>query len=53
MADVRDDVTEELAWDLGALAAADALTEVRAADGGMSGPVSAFYRSLHVNLGDG
>ena len=52
MADARDDVTEELAWDLRALEAADSLTDARVAEGGVSAPVAAFYPSLHLNLGD-
>jgi len=50
MADVQDDVHEELAWDLRALAAADLLTDERAARGGVAGPVAGFYPSLHLNL---
>ncbi len=52
MADVRDDVDEELDWDLLALDAADALTDARAAEGGVTTPVAAFYPSLHLNLGE-
>jgi len=52
MADVQDDVHEELAWDLRALAAADLLTDERAARGGVAGPVAGFYPSLHLNLGE-
>lgn len=36
MADVQDDLHEELAWDLRALAAADLLTDERAARGGVA-----------------
>jgi hypothetical protein len=52
MADVRDDVREESAWDLLALEAADSLTDARVAEGGVTAPVAAFYPSLHLNLGD-
>jgi hypothetical protein len=52
MADVQDDVRAELLWDERALAAADELTDERAAAGGVSAGVAAFYPSLHLNLGD-
>ncbi len=52
MADVQYDVHEELAWDLRALAAADLLTNERAARGGVAGSVAGFYPSLHLNLGE-
>lgn len=52
MADVQDDTHDELAWDLRALAAADELTDERAAVGGVVAPVRAFYPSLHLNLGE-
>ncbi len=52
MADAQDDVHEELLWDLRALAAADLLTDERAARGGVAGPVAGFYPSLHLNLGE-
>ncbi|SOD72895.1 hypothetical protein SAMN05892883_2210 [Jatrophihabitans sp. GAS493] len=52
MADVRDDVNDELHWDLLALDAADSLTDGRAAEGGVAVPVAAFYPSLHLNLGE-
>jgi hypothetical protein len=52
MADVQDDAGEELAWDLRALAAAEEVTDERAAAAGASGPVAAFYPSLHLNLGE-
>lgn len=52
MADVQDDVQEELQWDLHALAAADELTDERAARAGVSSPVAGFYPSLHLNLGE-
>jgi len=52
MADVQDDVQEELAWDLRALEAADLITGERAAQAGVTGPVSGFYPSLHLNLAE-
>jgi len=48
MADVQDDVHEELRWDLAALEAAAAITDERAAAAGTT--VAAFYPSLHLNL---
>ena len=52
MADVQDDPREELAWDLHALEAAESVTDERAAAAGATGPVAAFYPSLHLNLGE-
>lgn len=52
MADVQDDARDELAWDLRALQAADAVTDERAAQAGVAGPVTGFYPSLHLNLGE-
>jgi len=52
MADVQDDVHEELLWDLRALAAADLLTDERAARGGVAGPADGFHPSLHLNLAE-
>ena len=52
MADVQDDLEEELRWDLRALAAADELTDHRVAAAGIGTPVAAFYPSLHLNLGE-
>ena len=52
MADVQDDVREELQWDLRALAAVDGLTDERAAQAGVTSPVAGFYPSLHLNLGE-
>lgn len=52
MADVQDDVHEELVWDLRALQAADSVTDERARQAGLNGPVSGFYPSLHLNLGE-
>jgi len=52
MADVQDDVQQELVWDLRAPAAADLITGDRAAQAGLSTPVAVFYPSLHLNLGE-
>jgi hypothetical protein len=52
MADVQDDVREELRWDERALAAADSLTDARVAEGGVTAGVAAFYPSLHLNLAE-
>src|ERR1700712_5652059 len=52
MADVQDDLEEELRWDLLALAAADQLTDQRVAEAGIAAPVAGFYPSLHLNLGE-
>ena len=52
MADVQDDVREELLWDERALAAADRLTEDRVAAAGVPLPVAALYPSLHLNMAD-
>ncbi|WBB99516.1 MULTISPECIES: hypothetical protein [unclassified Solwaraspora] len=48
MADVQDDVHQELRWDQRALAAADLLTDTRVAQAGVAG----LYPSLHLNLGE-
>ncbi|GAA3308454.1 hypothetical protein [Streptomyces cinereospinus] len=61
MADTQDDPSDELAWDLRALGAAEELTDERLAahggapaDGDAPGPgalaVRALYPSLHLNL---
>ena len=52
MADVQDDVREELLWDQRALAAADLLTDARVAQAGLSLPVAGLYPSLHLNLSE-
>jgi hypothetical protein len=52
MADVRDDVREELDWDLRALAAAGRLSDERVAAAGVPMSVAALYPSLHLNLAD-
>jgi thioredoxin-like negative regulator of GroEL len=50
MADTQDDPTDELAWDLRALSAAEELTDGRVAEPHQSLAVRAFYPSLHLNL---
>lgn len=52
VADVQDDLHEELLWDLRALAAADMITDEQATQAGVASPVVGFYPSLHLNLGD-
>ncbi|MFI7080091.1 tetratricopeptide repeat protein [Micromonospora sp. NPDC049903] len=52
MADVQDDPHQELIWDERALAAADRLTDDRAAQAGVPMSVAALYPSLHLNLGE-
>ena len=43
MADVQDDPADELTWDLRALAAADLVSDGRAAEAGMAAPAAALY----------
>lgn len=52
MADVQDDVRQELRWDRRALAAAGRLTDERVAGAGVPLPVAGLYPSLHLNLAD-
>ncbi|MEU4419683.1 hypothetical protein AB0F81_03595 [Actinoplanes sp. NPDC024001] len=52
MADVQDDVRQELLWDQRALAAADRLTDSGVAEAGVTLPVAGLYPSLHLNLAD-
>ncbi|MGC4746223.1 tetratricopeptide repeat protein [Micromonospora sp. DT201] len=52
MADVQDDVHQELVWDERALAAAGLLTDDRVAQAGVPMSVAALYPSLHLNLGE-
>jgi hypothetical protein len=52
MADVQDDVHQELAWDQRALAAAGTLTDERTGQAGVALPVAGLYPSLHLNLAD-
>jgi hypothetical protein len=52
MADVQEDVGDELTWDHRALEAADLVSDDRAAAAGIPSPVAGFYPSLHLNLGE-
>ena len=52
MADVQDDVQQELVWDLRALAAADLLTDDDVARAGVPLTAAGLYPSLHLNLGE-
>ncbi|HEX5395458.1 MAG TPA: hypothetical protein VFX74_00025 [Candidatus Limnocylindria bacterium] len=52
MADVQDDVHDELLWDRRALAAADLVSDERAAAAGVTSPVAGFYPSLHLNVAE-
>lgn len=52
MADVQDDVSEELMWDLRALAAADRISDEDVAQAGVPLPVAGLYPSLHLNLSE-
>jgi hypothetical protein len=52
MADVQDDVRQELVWDQRALTAAGLLTDARVAQAGVTLPVAGLYPSLHLNLSD-
>jgi hypothetical protein len=52
MADVQDDVHQELMWDLRALAAVDLVTDERVAQAGVPLSVAGLYPSLHLNLSE-
>ncbi|AXB43205.1 hypothetical protein [Amycolatopsis albispora] len=52
MADVQDDVREELAWDQRALTAAALLTDDRLAEAGVALPAAGLFPSLHLNLSE-
>jgi tetratricopeptide (TPR) repeat protein len=52
MADVQDDVRQELVWDQRALAAAALLTDEGMAQAGVALPVAGLYPSLHLNLAE-
>ncbi|MDI6104234.1 hypothetical protein QLQ12_37150 [Actinoplanes sp. NEAU-A12] len=52
MADVQDDVQQELVWDQRALAAAGSLTDARVAQAGVPMTVAGLYPSLHLNLAE-
>jgi hypothetical protein len=52
LADLQDDVAQELAWDERALAAVQELTDERAQQYATSLQVRGFLPSLHLNLAD-
>ena len=52
MADVQDDVNQELMWDLRALAAVGLITDERVAQAGVPLSVAGLYPSLHLNLSE-
>lgn len=52
MADVQDDVHQELMWDLRALAVAGQITDERVARAGVPLSVAGLYPSLHLNLSE-
>ena len=52
MADVQDEVREELLWDRRALEAADMVSDERATAARVISPVAGFYPSLHLKLGE-
>jgi len=52
MADVQDDVRQELIWDQRALTAAGLITGDRVAQAGVPLSVAGLYPSLHLNLAD-
>ncbi|QWF82394.1 hypothetical protein [Amycolatopsis sp. CA-230715] len=52
IADVQDDVRQELVWDERALAAAGLLTDARLALAGVELPAAGLYPSLHLNLSE-
>lgn len=52
MADVQDDVRQELVWDLRALAAVEQVTDEQVAKAGVPLSVAGLYPSLHLNLSD-
>lgn len=53
MADVQDDPSQALMWDLRALEAADSLTDQRLKSHHDSLSLEAFYPSLHLNVAEG
>ncbi|MFI5912245.1 hypothetical protein [Dactylosporangium sp. NPDC051541] len=52
MADVQDDVRDELEWDRRALAVVGRITDERVARAGVPLSVAGLYPSLHLNLAD-
>ena len=52
LADLQDDPHEELRWDLISLAAADQVTDARAAAESLRGGRRGLYPSIHLNLAE-
>lgn len=52
LADLQEEVRDELAWDLRALEAAEGITDERAIEAGVGGSVLGFQPSLHLNIAD-
>lgn len=52
IADVQEDVQQEVVWDQRALAAADLLTDTNLVEAGVTLPVAGLYPSLHLNLSE-
>ncbi|MTD15652.1 hypothetical protein GIS00_17095 [Nakamurella sp. YIM 132087] len=52
LADVQEEVTAELEWDLVALQVASRVTDAEVAAAGMPGNAAALYPSLHLNAGE-
>lgn len=52
LADVQNELTDELAWDLEALSAAESLTNDRLTASGTATTAQGLYPSLHLNLAD-
>ena len=52
MADLQEDLADELEWDRRALVAADRVSDDRAKRHHASLSIKSFYPSLHLNLGD-
>lgn len=52
MADLQEQAEDELRWDLRALEAYELITDERAAEAGVEGPVYGFEPSLRLNIAD-
>jgi hypothetical protein len=52
MADLQDDPSDELKWDLRALDAAGLISDERAREAGMVATVVSFQPSLHLNIAE-
>jgi hypothetical protein len=53
LADLQDRLSDELAWDLAALDAAESVTDERLAPSAAAAAVRGLFPSLHLNLADG